>query len=150
MSQTVSCGLCGSDEWVAGDEKCSTCGANVCIMCSVNCDLCEDIVCRRCMIHIPHGHLFACERCFKDKIEGAGSRRVVGATVLIRPDAVEIEGLDPESGETVRLVVVPSSCWRGVGEQATHVGTVLVEKAIGNECDVAWDEGWRGCGPDLA
>ena len=137
MSQTVSCGLCGSDEWVVGDEKCSTCGANVCIMCSVNCGLCEDIVCKRCIIHVPHGHLFVCERCFKDKIEGAGSRRVVGATVLIRPNSLEIEGLDPESGETVRLVAVPSSCWRGTGEQAAYVGTVLVEKAIGSECDVA-------------
>jgi hypothetical protein len=93
------------------------------------------------MIHIPQGHLFACERCFKDKIEGVGSRRVVGATVLVRPDSVEMEGLDPESGETVRLVVVPSSCWRGIGKHAAYVGTVLVEKAVGSKCDVARREG---------
>jgi hypothetical protein len=103
----------------------------------MNCDICEDIKCRKCMIYVPHGHLFVCERCFKDKIEGAGCRRVVGATVLLRPNSVEIEGLDPDSWETVRLVVVPSSCWRGIGEQAAYVGTVLVEKAIGNECDIA-------------
>jgi hypothetical protein len=106
-------------------------------MCSVNCDLCEDIICKRCMIHVDHNHLYVCEKCLKDKIAGAGSRKVVGATVLIRSNSVEIEGLDPESGETVRLVVAPSSCWRGIGEQAAHMGTVLVEEAIGNECDVA-------------
>jgi hypothetical protein len=93
------------------------------------------------MIHVDHNHLYVCEKCLKDKIAGAGSRKVVGATVLIRSNSVEIEGLDPESGETVRLVVAPSSCWRGIGEQAAHMGTVLVEKAIGNECDVARGEG---------
>jgi hypothetical protein len=122
---------------VVGDEKCSTCGADVCIMCSVNCDFCEALLCRKCAIYVTHGHLFVCEKCFKDKIAGAGSKRVVGATVLIRPDSMEIEGLDPESGETVRLVMVPSPCWRGIGKEATHMGAVLVEKEIGNKCGVA-------------
>jgi hypothetical protein len=141
LSQTVGCGLCGSDEWVVGGEKCSTCGADVCVMCSVNCDLCEDIICERCVIRVTRAHLYACEKCLKDKIAGAGSKKVVGATVLIRSDSVEIEGLDPERGETVRLVVAPSPCWRGRGGQAAYMGTVLVEKAIGNECGVARGEG---------
>jgi hypothetical protein len=89
------------------------------------------------MIHVTHNHLYACEKCLKDKIARAGSKKVVGATVLIRSNSVEIEGLDPESGETVRLVVVPSSCWRGRGGQAAYMGAVLVEKAIGSKCDVA-------------
>jgi hypothetical protein len=109
-------------------------------MCSVNCDLCEDIICGRCVIRVTRAHLYACEKCLKDKIAGAGSRKVVGATVLIRSDFVEIEGLDPERGEMVRLVVAPSPCWRGRGGQAAYMGTVLVEKAIGNECGVARGE----------
>jgi hypothetical protein len=85
------------------------------------------------VIYVTHAHKYLCERCFQDKITGAGSRKIVGATVLIRPDSVVIEGID-EKGEMVRLIVATSTCWRGIGERATFIGAVLVEKADG-ECE---------------